>query len=55
MQGDRIILGMIARWLQTTRDGDMGGDLPGWLFELAGHGRINRLADRRGECIYSAL
>jgi len=54
MQGDRIILGMIARWLQTTRDGDMGGDLPGWLFELAGHGRINRLADRRGECIYSA-
>ncbi|MBE7636465.1 ATP-dependent DNA helicase [Sneathiella sp. P13V-1] len=54
MAGDRIILGMIARWLSATRDGDMGGDLPGWLFELAGHGRINRLADRRGECIYSA-
>ncbi|MEM7653721.1 MAG: ATP-dependent DNA helicase, partial [Pseudomonadota bacterium] len=37
------------------RDGDMaGGDLPGWLPELIGRGRSVLLADRRGECIYSA-
>jgi ATP-dependent DNA helicase DinG len=54
MGPDRIILGIIARWIYATRDGDMGGDFPGWLFELMGHGRVHRLADRRGECIYSA-
>lgn len=53
--GDRIILGIVARWLLASRDGDMiGGDFPAWLPQLAGSGRITRLADRRGECIYSA-
>lgn len=52
--GDRIVLGIIARWLSATRDGDMGGDFPGWLMELVGSNHVMRLADRRGECIYSA-
>lgn len=51
--GDLIVLGMVARWIMATRDGDMGGDFPSWLMELVGANRILRLADRRGECIYS--
>ncbi|PHQ72001.1 MAG: helicase [Sneathiella sp.] len=52
---DQIILGLVARWISTTRDGDMvGGDFPSWLLGLAGAARVLRLADRRGECIYSA-
>lgn len=48
-------LGLLARWALASRDGDMiGGDLPAWLLDLLGRGRITRLADRRGECIYSA-
>ena len=48
-------LGLLARWALDSRDGDMvGGDLPAWLPTCSGRGRITRLADRRGECIYSA-
>ena len=48
-------LGLLARWALASRDGDMiGGDLPAWLLDLVGRSRIQRLADRRGECIYSA-
>jgi len=48
-------LGLLARWALASRDGDMiGGDLPAWLSDLIGRSRISRLADRRGECIYSA-
>jgi ATP-dependent DNA helicase DinG len=48
-------LGLLSRWALNSRDGDMvGGDLPAWLLDLLGRGRITRLADRRGECIYSA-
>ncbi len=48
-------LGLLARWVLATRDGDMvGGDLPGWLADLVGRARTARLADRRGECIFSA-
>ncbi len=32
----------------------VGGDFPGWLADLIGRGRTLGLADRRGECIYSA-
>ncbi|NNG06070.1 MAG: ATP-dependent DNA helicase [Inquilinus sp.] len=50
-----IALGLMARWTAATRDGDMtGGDFPGWLAELVGRGRSLGLADRRGECVYSA-
>jgi len=48
-------LGLLARWALASRDGDMiGGDLPAWLLDILGRARITRLADRRGECIYSA-
>ncbi|WIM11805.1 ATP-dependent DNA helicase [Enhydrobacter sp.] len=48
-------LGLLARWALASRDGDMiGGDLPAWLIDLVGRNRVGRLADRRGECIYSA-
>ena len=45
----------MARWLTATRDGDIGGgDFPAWLVDLFGTRNTTRLADRRGECIYSA-
>ena len=53
--GDRVALGLMARWAAATRDGDItGGDLPAWLADLLGYGRTLGLADRRGECIHSA-
>ena len=52
---DAIGLGLMARWASATRDGDMGGgDFPAWLVDLAGVRNTVGLADRRGECIYSA-
>ena len=52
---DAIGLGLMARWIGATRDGDMvGGDLPSWLIDLAGQRLTLGLADRRGECIYAA-
>jgi ATP-dependent DNA helicase DinG len=49
-----IGLGLLARWIAATRDGDMvGGDLPAWLAALIGRSRVMRLADHRGECIYA--
>ena len=52
---DAIGLGLMARWVGATRDGDMvGGDLPAWLIDLAGWRLSLGLADRRGECIYAA-
>ncbi len=52
---DAVALGLIARWTTATRDGDMvGGDFPAWLVDLVGARNTIGLADRRGECIYSA-
>ncbi len=52
---DAVAFGLMARWAMATRDGDMaGGDLPGWLPDILGTGRTLGLADRRGECVYSA-
>jgi ATP-dependent DNA helicase DinG len=52
---DATGLGLVARWIETTRDGDLaGGDMPGWLADITGRGRTLGLADRRGECIYSS-
>ncbi len=49
-----VPLGLLARWALSSRDGDiMGGDLPAWLADLIGRSRVQRLADQRGECIYS--
>lgn len=48
-------VGLMARWAAATRDGDLtGGDFPGWLPGLMGRNRTVGMADRRGECIYSA-
>ena len=53
--GGTVALGLIARWVENSRDGDMvGGDFPSWLATLFGGGTIAGLTDRRGECIYSA-
>ena len=55
MPENAVGLGLLARWALASRDGDMiGGDLPAWLLDLVGRSRVQRLADRRGECIYSA-
>ncbi|NIA71564.1 ATP-dependent DNA helicase [Pelagibius litoralis] len=52
---DAVALGLMARWAARTRNGDMvGGDFPGWFTDLFGPVRTLGLADRRGECIYSA-
>ncbi|MGE3334362.1 MAG: ATP-dependent DNA helicase [Rhodospirillaceae bacterium] len=52
---DAVALGLVARWVSATRNGDMvGGDLPGWLPEVLGREKVIGLADRRGECIYAA-
>jgi ATP-dependent DNA helicase DinG len=52
---DAAPLGIMARWIEATRDGDMvGGDLPGWLPDVIGRARSLGLADRRGECVHSA-
>lgn len=51
-----IALGIMARWTAATKDGDLvsGADFPGWLSGLLGYQYSFGLADRRGECIYSA-
>ena len=50
-----VALGLVARWAAHTRNGDMvGGDFPPWLADLVGYRDTIGLADRRGECIYSA-
>jgi ATP-dependent DNA helicase DinG len=52
---DAVPVGLVARWAAATRDGALiGGDFAGWLADLVGRGRAASLADRRGECIYSA-
>jgi ATP-dependent DNA helicase DinG len=49
-----IGVGLLARWVLATRDGDFGGDFPAWLTDLVGTAPTTGLADRRGECVYAA-
>ena len=50
-----IAAGIMARWIAASKDGDLSGaDFPGWLSSLLGFKNTTALADRRGECIYSA-
>ncbi|MCX8502014.1 MAG: ATP-dependent DNA helicase, partial [Alphaproteobacteria bacterium] len=50
-----IALGLMARWLAKTNDGDLrGADFPQFLPLLVGREWSTDLADRRGECIYGA-
>ena len=52
---DAVALGLVARWIEASRDGDMvGGDFPAWLIHLFGREQTTELTDTRGECIYSA-
>ncbi|MFM8940150.1 MAG: ATP-dependent DNA helicase, partial [Phenylobacterium sp.] len=56
---DLVGLGLTARWIRASRDGDMtGGDFPAWLPGLfagpaAGQASAANLVDRRGECIHA--
>ena len=55
LPADRVALGLIARWIMASRDGDIqGGDFPAWLVDLLGARRTLALTDRRGECVYAA-
>lgn len=55
MPGERVALGLMARWAEASRDGDMvGGDFPAWLVGLLGARLSLELTDKRGECIYAA-
>ncbi len=47
-----IALGLIARWLAATPDGDLSG--AGFPAFLAASVPLRELTDRRGECIYTA-
>lgn len=50
-----IAAGLMARWIAASKDGDItGADFPGWLTSLLGYKHTGALADRRGECIFSA-
>jgi ATP-dependent DNA helicase DinG len=54
-QVDAVQLMLIARWAEASRAGELvGGDLPGWLADLAGSRWLHSLADQRGECGYAA-
>ena len=47
-----VALGLIARWVSATRDGDMSGaSFPAFLASSIPLGEIT---DRRGECVYAA-
>ena len=47
-----VALGLIARWMQKTPDGDLSGS--GFPAFLAASVPLRELTDRRGECIYAA-
>lgn len=50
-----VAAGIMARWAAASKDGDLnGGDFPGWLVSLLGPHNTVGLADKRGECIFSA-
>ena len=50
-----IAAGVMARWAAASKDGDLTGvDFPGWFTGLFGYHQTAGLADRRGECLYSA-
>jgi ATP-dependent DNA helicase DinG len=57
--GDLVGIALAARWIRSTRDGDMtGGDFPAWLPTLfavppAVQASAGNLVDRRGECIHA--
>lgn len=50
-----VAMGLMALWSLHSRDGDLnGGDFPSWLGDIYGRHHTSELADKRGECTYSA-
>jgi ATP-dependent DNA helicase DinG len=47
-----VALGLIARWVFATRDGDISG--AGFPAFLASSLPLSEITDRRGECVYAA-
>ncbi|HEV2563046.1 MAG TPA: ATP-dependent DNA helicase [Rhizomicrobium sp.] len=47
-----VALGLVARWIGATADGDISG--VGFPAFLAASFSLNEITDRRGECIYAA-
>jgi ATP-dependent DNA helicase DinG len=47
-----VVLGLIARWISATADGDMSG--AGFPAFLAASMPMSEITDRRGECVYAA-
>ena len=47
-----VVLGLIARWISATADGDMSG--AGFPAFLAASFPMGEISDRRGECVYAA-
>lgn len=53
IERETVALGLVARWLSATKDGDLvGGDFPSWAWPHPGFAAS--LTDRQGECIYAA-
>ncbi len=50
-----IAAGIMARWIAACKDGDLSGaQFSGWLGGLLGFANSSGLADKRGECTFSA-
>ncbi|MBV9572390.1 MAG: ATP-dependent DNA helicase [Alphaproteobacteria bacterium] len=47
-----VVLGLVARWIAATPDGDMSG--AGFSAFLAASFPMGEITDRRGECVYAA-
>ncbi len=53
VERETVALGLVARWLTATKNGDLqGGDFPAWAWPQPGFAAT--LTDRHGECIYAA-
>ncbi len=53
VERETVAIGLVARWLTATKNGDLqGGDFPAWAWPHPGFS--NALTDRHGECIYAA-
>jgi ATP-dependent DNA helicase DinG len=53
IERETVALGLVARWLMATKDGDLiGGDFPSWAFPAPGF--APGLTDKQCECIYGA-
>ena len=53
VERETVALGLVARWIGATKDGDLqGGDFPAWAWPYPG--LASSLTDRHGECIYAA-